>query len=87
MKKIAFLLIGMTASSSFASNTSNIKVAANAQSGCIVNANDVSFGSISEINRKKYTELTVKVAELGFESELVIDVKCSKNKAYTINEE
>lgn len=85
MRIIIGLLSGLIGTSSLAGNTSNIKVAANAQSGCIVSANDVSFGSISEINRKKHTELTVQVAELGFESELVIDVKCSKNKAYTIN--
>lgn len=85
MKKIAFLLIGMTASSSFAANTSSINLSVNALSGCEIGATNVNFGSISEINRKNYTELTVRVPELGFESELSIDVKCSKNKAYIVN--
>lgn len=70
-----------------AATNKNIKLTANALSGCEVRADNVNFGAISEINRKAYTSLSVQISGLGFESELNIDVKCSKNKSYTLNGE
>lgn len=87
IKTIAVSALCLSFNANAATNSSDIKIQANINGGCLLSAENVNFGSIKE-NEANNGGLEYNPSNLfGFESRLNINVHCSKNLPYVLSGE